>query len=351
MTLTFGSAIIAGRGLTSGIDLAKDWPWLVAGLGWIVAAVAGVVLLVRIVRLQPVRLRKRCTLQIDNGGNVRDRYELRAEEPSGELRFEFRRGRDLLPVRQVNRMIPVAVATPVAAAAGSAVPTAAAAPTAAQQPAAPSAAAATAAKSAEQARGAAGGIAGILDTLGQLIPGSVGESLKRTAYNLNIKQGQAGRLTVQPKRQLDRVKNLRGQARSVAPMGAVRTAPHAAAATAAEVPPGAAEGARPDVRTVVETWAQTPWVEPGAAVDLALYVAPLQRPTQERTYAVNLFSRSAEQPDTAPNTSVNQVLVRRFSWFRYHGPALALGLLLTAVLAGSFYFLWIARLSTLLGLS
>jgi hypothetical protein len=160
---------------------------------------------------------------------------------------------------------------------------------------------------------------------------------------MNIRQSQAGRLTVEPKRQVDRAKRLRGQVRSVAPLGAGRTAP-----PAARTPPDAVAAAFPSTQTVVDVWAQTPWVEPGAAVDLVLCIAPLRRPTQDRDYAFRLLSRSAQQEEAVLTADEKRILLRRCSWFRLYGPALILGILFAAALAASFYTLWVLRFGALL---
>jgi hypothetical protein len=79
----------------------------------------------------------------------------------------------------------------------------------------------------------------------------------------------------------------RDQAARLAPTTSSRDAEPTSRATTTAAPPGAPTG----------TWVQTPSVEPGQTLTIALFIDPLRFHTQPMSYPFKVLSRSMEQPD------------------------------------------------------
>jgi VWFA-related protein len=264
------------------------WLIVLASVVTIAVLCAAVAALVFLVRLQRKRYQIHYRLQIYNLGNVKSRYELRADEPSGALRFEF----SLDGVRlNHHETPPVPVVAPEAqvSSSGQAVQAAPAANPHVSQGGAPGAG---------RGRGVGGALINLLATVGAVLPRSIGQPLLNLVSK--TRQGQAqvrsvGRISSQAAR----VKS--AAASSPSPAQAPAQAPSSAQAPARPSPP--ARGVAAPVATVaavdqtdIHTWVRTPEVEPGESLMVDLLIDPV-RLYQSRRYPIDLLSRSVEEPD------------------------------------------------------
>jgi VWFA-related protein len=304
----------------------QDWTvrWDVVLVSVIVGGllVAGLVALLRVFRWAKTRYQQIFQVEILNLGNAPSRYELRAEDSSGRLGFEF-----FLDGVSLQRR-PIAIASAAAMTSGYAVesgggretssavrtqPTAIGAPEQEQQERL------TAARQAAgKAAGATSGLASILNRVARYLPGSAGRSARRVSGQLRRAHAQTRRAQIQT-----------GRASSVA--GRISQVQTPDTSRQAAVEPPAQETATPvvtpemttDALTTVQTWAQTPPVEPGERMIVDLVVNP-GRSFKSQAYPFQLLSRSVEQ-ENAPlvQEEVSVQLVRPV-WYRYFLPYLVI---------------------------
>jgi hypothetical protein len=261
----------------------------VLGIAVVVAAVVAVVV---VGRVRKARLQARVRLELHNEGNVRSRYDLRAEEPEGVLRFEFSLGGDSLPLHG-----PVAAAP---------------APTKRQaerpsrdRPAPKSGGARQKANAVIQTGGA---VAGLLSMVGSLLPRSVGIPLQQKASEMRRVQAQASYAQQVP----NQVAWLKSSA--------ARAVPGAPAAKPAE----AAPPPEPSTSGPEFTWAQTPYVPPGESLAVELLVRSAL-PAHNQEYAYQVLSRSADQAAAALVAAEGRVRIRGGFWARRFLPYLLIG--------------------------
>jgi hypothetical protein len=138
------------------------------------------------------RLEQRIRLEITNQGNVQSRYGLRAEDPEGALRFQFSLDGRSLPL-QATLEADEASQREATRRAGSG-----SAQGPSQQPAQERGPAAGVVQAADGAMGAGAGFAGLLGTLGILLPGSVGAPLLRLSARMRTQQVAVSRIRYAP---------------------------------------------------------------------------------------------------------------------------------------------------------
>lgn len=303
LALTFGPALPALAQYGT-LQLPESWP----GQAWLwfiffaVVIVAGIAMAV-VARWQRKSLRRKFGLEINNLGNVRSRYELLADAPHGALKFQFTLHGDRLPQRQVPETIAVAG-------------------DAAADKTAPSDSPMTFGKirgAAGWATGVAGAVANVFNTVGSLLPRSVGAPLLRVASQL-----RRGGSTVR------RAERLPGQV--------TRLKPSASSSRAT-----AERQASPVSHTVLRTWARTSFVEPGETLTVDLLISPVRaRPGQP--YPFTVLSRSVEQEGAPPVIEEGNIQIEEASWVRRYGPFVAILATAIAILALTF---WLASTGTL----
>jgi hypothetical protein len=269
----------------------QEWLWPIFLAVVIVAGLAMVV----VARWQKRRLQRRLGLKINNLGNVRSRYELRADDPHGDLKFQFTLRGDSLPQRQAPETVSLDEAAPAGAKAG-----------AEADDVVPSGSPASlegVRRAAGWATGAGNAIADVLSTVGQLLPRSVGAPLLRVAGQL-----RRGGSTVR------RAERLPGQMARLKPSTSSRAAAGRQAPSA--------------THTILRTWVRTPFVEPGETLTVDLLISPVSsRPDQSHSFTV--FSSSVEQGDAPPVIQEGYIQSEKASWARRYGPFLVI--LATAV--------------------
>lgn len=259
------------------------------------------------------------------------------------MRFQFALGGASLAERQVSRQVEVAV---LAATTGEA-------RAERTEQGAPAASSARLEK-AKQVAGVAGEksslVGGILGGLGALLPGAIGQRFKGASGKMRGTQTSVSRSVRVPKVKIDRAKKLRGQigkAAAKSSRGEEKGGPSVSQAGQAVEP---AEGqvvagatVVPARQTVVETWAETPFLEPGETMKVDLVMDPV-RPHQSQDCSFSVISRGMEQKDAPPVVEEGKVQIVGVSWFRLYLPPIAFGVVSTMAI------LVIASLMTQAGL-
>ena len=223
-----------------------------------------------------------CRLEISNVGNAKSRYDLRAQDPVGALRFKFTLDGAALPQRQV-------VAATETGARASPAPALAAV---ASSDGGTDAMSGAPAVSVANVSSFAGGIADLLYAFGYLLPSSVGEPLLQLGSRL--RQGQYTAY---------RAQQARDEAAYVATSIPGRKAQRATPIPTSTSPviPSAAQTMSSTAPTHV--WVQSPFVEPGETCTVELHIEPVRvLQPQPMDCAFQVMSRSVEQQD-APWTT------------------------------------------------
>lgn len=287
------------------------WHWLGFGL---VVLVLAVLILPVIVRWQRGLRRQLYRLELTHLGNVRSRYEIRADDPGNGLAFEFLLNGARLP----ERVAPVS---------DSGSPVSPVAPTAiAEQPAAglaPMGAPPPTESGAKQTVSAVGGTSGVLSDLlysiSMILPSTVGRPLVEMSNRLRSAQWTAQRVEQIP-RQISRLK------------------PGSSTATSATSGSSSPAAPRPYIpATAVETWSQTPDLEPNQVLTFNLVVRPLNL-YQSQAYPIHLVSRPVGHPE-ATVVEENVVQMEGLTNFERFGPFLGF-LALVLILLIIFLSLW-----------
>lgn len=240
------------------------WQTVIFATILIAILVASAAALAAVSAWQRRRRQRTVELTIANEGNERSRYDIRAEANSGALNFRYSSGgADLTPVYQsTGGSAPTGPSSAVAAAAA-----------AVDRPAAP-----------PQASGPPlpGLVAELLVTVGYILPGSAGASLRNAASQ--IRYGQST---------VDKAQKVGGRMAGLA--GSAASTSQQIAGSAAPAPLTAAQ---PSPATLSEAWWRTPYVEPGRSLTISLLIGPgAAAPAPAEAYRV--LSRSAERSDAA----------------------------------------------------
>lgn len=325
------------------------WPWLLSVL-FILMAVG---LWLFLDRRQKRDARRVYRLEIINEGNVSSHYGLHAEDREDGLEMTFalrgvRLGRRV--VSEPGRAVP-APAEP-SPAPQAAVP--AARPAAAGRPAGREQQAGRGVD-AGQAKGfmmgAANALAGILSTVGVLLPPSMRGPLMGTASRIRRGQGAVRRVESLPRRVSgSKPKSFAhspystpSQGTSTAPAGAgpgAATAPEAASTQGGATSAAAGEKfAVAPVGSFLEPgWVETPFVQPGQTLAVDLFIDPL-RPHDAETYFFTIKSRSLEQPEGPVVTEEGSIQIIGSTFFERYSPFLiALGFAALAIGLSMFLF-------------
>lgn len=229
----------------------------------IILALAAAAVLV-VLRAQQKRYARSFTLSVQNTGNVRSRYQLQSNDPAGAFTFNFLlNGAALGPAQgAASRMPPSVSAT-----------------TSAKD------SVAAASNKMQAARYRSGQvtqtIGGILSEIGYLIPGPLGQSVRNWSMAVRGVDNSIQRVQLQA-----------GRATRLATI-ATDTADSVGRVTGAgqgEKSANMAQAAQADERIV------TPFIEPGAQVQVQMMVAPAD-PRNARSTSFTVLSRSTETND------------------------------------------------------
>ncbi|MEJ2209162.1 MAG: hypothetical protein P8129_09020 [Anaerolineae bacterium] len=294
--------------------------WILGAVVVLMAAVAMVVA----ARLRRLRLRSRVSLEVTNVGNVKSRYNLRAEDPQGALRFQFTLDGDGLPARAIGRSAPARPASSVATAKTER-------ETAGQRKGA------GAREKANALMQVSNALAGLLSMVGSLLPRAVGVPLQQKASQMRRVQSQASYAQQVPV-QMAWLKSSATRAVPGAPGArAAQPAPHEEAPT---------EASGEDDLDGGFTWSQTPYVQPGKTLAIDLLIRSLLA-TRDQAHTYQVISQSAELAGTdrlgaAPVVAAEgRVRIRGGFWARRFLPYLLI-VLAAALLLVLIYWLAIS---------
>jgi len=250
-----------------------------------IAVIVGAAVAMAVVgRVQRTRLQARIRLTLTNVGNIKSRYNLRAEEGQGILQFRFLLDGDRLPTH------------------GDAVETLAPPPS---RPAAHTSNAQHKTAAAVQTGSA---IAGFLSMIASLLPRSMGVPLQQKVSEMRRVQARASYVQRIPN-QVAQVKTAASQVTSGAP---------APKSTGVEQQPNAGPAGRG------EAWAQTPYVPPGESLTVELLIrSKLAKGNQAYPYQV--ISHSADQENAPLLSEEGAVRIRGGFWARRFLPYALVG--------------------------
>ncbi|MBI5879547.1 MAG: hypothetical protein HZB53_18000 [Chloroflexi bacterium] len=240
-------------------------------------------------------------LELSNQGNVPGRYELKADEANGQLRFQFIAGGAPLTT--------TAVARPDGVPDMAVVPVATAAPTATQG---------SAMGGVQKTGGFVSSIADVILSIGYMLPSEFGgQALSGLGQSM-----KTGTYTA------DRAMNVRD---TVSGLGRQNTA-GAAVPSNAPTLPGAV------VAIPVDTWAQTPVIDAGARLALELRVTPLTA-QHAGQYPFRVVSRMVERPDAPEAVESGTVAYTGVSLFQRAWPIVAFLAVALSVIACSTFMI------------
>lgn len=302
-----------------------------------------------VIHWQRTRYRRTCRVTVRNLGNVPSRYRLRAEDPSGALRFRF--ALDDVDLRQ-RQVAPVEVAAPKPS---GRVAEEAAPPDEAETVREP--------RSRDRAARARAGrqptrsgwkrvqeksrwalnvgriLSDTLGAVGALLPTSMGRPLKRLATQMRQQQAAVSRVERVPRQTVSRAKRIprklsqiEAPPSSSAAASSASTPASSPSATPMDEEPGARTASTPAStppsgasQTPVGVWARTPSVAPGDELALDLLVDPVKRPVEDRYCPFTVTSQAVEQEDRPPVVEEDGLQLEAVSWFRHALPFLGLG--------------------------
>jgi len=266
-------------------------------------------------------------LEIQNLGNVRNRYQLLAEEPSAALTFQFALDGISLHQRQTTQ-----VAERVAEAGPGRRELTGTERAGRPAPSSPSTGLEKARQKTDQAKGASQAIAGTLNTLGVLLPGSMGAPLRSWASRLRRQQAAVTRIEQAPGRTSGRLQRVRRHVSPIKP-----SAPSVRPTSSSPRPTRDEYQTRSVTHTVVDAWARTPFVEPGETLAIDLLIDPIKRSSQTEHYPVTVTSKSVEQEDAPPVIEEGDIQIAGVSWFRHLLPSF----IFVAVIVIEALLLWL----------
>jgi VWFA-related protein len=325
---------------------------LLVALALILAIIAILLIFVlfrSIVAWQKRRLRKRYQLEISNLGNTPSYYELTAKAPGGGLNFQFRLNGAQLPQQEIDEAIEAGPVLEAVEPAAAVLPAGGTERTKTDR-LNPAAGLASAKQGADNVVGTSSALADIFTTLGYLLPGSLGAPFRNIATQILRGQSVVTQTTRAPTMAARRAQQLQQQVGRVVPAGAA-PARGATAQTGSYRPAAAAPMAtasRPAaivVQNPVQTWAQTPLVEPGDRVTVDLMVAPL-KPYQSQAYNFSVTSKPIESEQAPLLTEQGQVQIKGISWFGRLIPILITAAALIAILLlASYGLVWLINMN------
>lgn len=278
------------------------------------------------------RLKGVFPVEIWNDGNLRNRYNLRAETAPDALSLEFQLQGSPLPVQSLAGSAPQPDVLPK--------PVTAPAPA---KPARPEGVSIGAVKetgayqSYQKATGLAATVADFLNTIASLLPRGAAAPLRNIA--LNLREGE--RFGREVNRVDRRVKVVQHATSDVGTSLGGGAAQPGAPAPLAPAPPAPAAPATVERPSSAELWALTPYVEAGEKLSLQLCARPLNS-MGTQTYQIRIVSHLVDVPDLAPVTEAGNITVTGLSRFQRLQPYLLALIMLTvaAVLAGLLALFW-----------
>jgi hypothetical protein len=280
--------------------------WWVFGIG-VVFVLAFAVLLYDFLRqAQRSKRRQVYSLKIVNEGNERDGYELQVEDPSSALEFTLVLNGAKLPQKNV----PIAPASvPVEPSIGAEPPPPS--PTTTREDKSP----ARATRGKGGMMGVANAIAGLLTGVGSLLPPSLRSPVVQVATKIRKGQSSVRRVQQMPKR----IARATRVSKPASPSSAPRQPTSDAVVQDAHYAETEAFGALAGT----QTWARTPFLEPGSTLTVDLLIDPVDpyRPGIS-FYPFVVKSRSIQQSEGTLVVEEEEAQVTGMTRFQRYGPML-----------------------------
>jgi VWFA-related protein len=292
-------------------NVARVGLQILAGAALLAGLVVSLLLWGRVQRSQRAVQVKTCQVEISNHGNARSRYELRAEDPTGALKFQFALNEAGLAHRAGT---PAAAAPDRRLAAGGSAPAAEA-----DGRRNPKAALNAGIEKGQRSLSVAENISVWLMNLSYLVPGAAGRQLRGQVSQSRTLQYDVHEGLEMPGRVERMVKaatpgTVQGLSHGPAPAN-VAAGSGSAAATAALPAPGASAGAGAAPTALAAAgkahpgWSVTPYIEPGSTLAVQLLVSPARRPKTQH-YSFRVLSRTAEDDSATPLIEHGTVALR-----------------------------------------
>lgn len=285
-----------------------------------VVVITGVLLII-VARERRKHLRKRVRLEIANQGNVQSRYQLRAEDPDGDLEFQFTLDGDQLPEQIFFGASGQRAEAPASTAVGM--------PISAEGTPQPAKQSGGAQEKVKKASAAGGVVAEMLTSLGSILPSSLGAPLMRMSSQLRRGQAQASR-----------AQQVSARVGSLKPSGAPQVGSPAAAA---QRPAEAVQPTASAHPAGSYTWVETPLVPPGGRLNLDLIVKSAP-PRDDQLRSFRVVSRSLEQRDAPQVVEEGSLPIKGGFWVQRLLPELAI---LTISLVILIVVFWLASATML----
>ena len=296
-------------------------PWI--GWAWIISIIVIVVAVVvwgALIRRQQRRIQREFRLQIANLGNAPSSYQIQVLAPAHALEFEFFLRGSSLQGEGPSPAPPAAVSRTAAPQGADPAPRSA--------PAAP----ASGLKQAKgKAMGAGGAVAGLLGQLGMILPRSIGAPLLQTSARIRHGQSSVHRVEQLPQR------TARLRPKIKPPSTPAQPSRPASKSDATLPAPGAAAAV-----TVVPTLVETPPLQPGQSLEVALLVQPADI-YQTKRYTFAVTSRPVEQPEAEPLRQETEIQIAGFTPLERFAPFLVV--LIVAMVAIVLAFALVAGAS------
>lgn len=280
--------------------------WWVFGIGVVFVLVIAVLLYHFLRQVQRSKNRQVYSVKIVNEGNERDGYELQVEDPSGALEFTLVLNGAKLPQRNVSA---APSSDPVKPSADAGAPSGPAITREDKSPARE-----TGGKGAG-VMGIANAISGLLAGVGSLLPPSLRSPVMQVATKIRAGQSSVRRVQQLPKR-MARATRVSKPASSPAPQrqpvsGAVVQDAHYAETEAF----GALAG--------TQTWARTPFLEPGSSLTVDLLIDPVDPYWPGISlYPFVVKSRSIQQSEGTLVVEEGEAQVTGMTRIQRYGPML-----------------------------
>lgn len=309
-------------------SFASGWaawgPWLLGLLFLLLLVWLLIVLVRRMLRrgkqkAQRVQQAPICRVMLTNAGNVRSRYSLRAEEPSGAFEFRFSMNGVFLQASAVTLGGPSVVAAtparPVAATSGSSAQTGTSAAKKAPSSAQVAASAKAVTQGVTKTMATASVVVEFLAGLASFLPARLGAPLQRAAGSVRRRQvmvqqtqTQVALTTAEAKQTVGagrELTNAATKAVSVAPTQppankALELTP-APSQSAAQAKYGlvASNGAAPSAQRTASAWVETSLIAPGETAQIDVHVTVNKRMGRDKRVSFRLHSRATDQ-ENAP---------------------------------------------------
>jgi VWFA-related protein len=281
---------------------------------------------------------KTCQVEINNSGNARSRYELRAEDPTGALKFQFAL-HDASLVQRAGE--PAAAGAPARPAAATVAEAAGPAPDGRGRRNAKETLNAGIEKG-QRGLSVVENLSVWLMNLSYLMPGAAGRNIRARVSQSRTVQYDVHEGFEMPGRVDRMVKaatpgTVQGLSHGPAPanVAAARAGGGAAVASVPSTGLAAAGQGAPTALAQAGSahpgWSVTPYIEPGSSLTVQLLVSPA-RPPRTQHYAFRVLSRTAEDEAATPLIEHGSVPLRGLPWTR-RAVSLALMVVVLGLLA------------------